>query len=219
MSGPRSPSFLFVTVPTHEHLAQLSFRHPRPFEFPQPEVDVRQIEGFGVKGAANPFFHAFMLRVFPVLEKLEQVCVTPDAAAIFRRTGVGPVQAKCGRGRRGIGRQNLLDGDFVFPGIAEIVFVAELRVFVGGNLHQCGFHFIPIRLLAEAHVFGVAGIGIAGIAGEEVVQVTVGPSHRDLQDGVEPAEVGVTRHSQPPPDGWLGADQDDFQVIDWWTLP
>ena len=125
MSGPRSPSFLFVTVPAHEHLPQLSFRYTRPFEFPQPEVDVRQIEGFGVKGAANPCFHFFVLRVFPVLENLEQVRVAPDAAAIFRRTGAGPVQAKCGRGCCGIGRQNLLDGDFVFPRIAEIVFVAE----------------------------------------------------------------------------------------------
>jgi len=78
----------------------------------------------------------------------------------------------------------------VFPGIAEIVFVAELRALVGCNLRQLGFHFIPIPLLAEAHVFIVKEIGIARIAGEEMMQVTVGPSHRDLQDGVEPAEAG-----------------------------
>jgi hypothetical protein len=32
----------------------LRFRHARPFEFPQPGIDVRQVEGSGLKGAGPP---------------------------------------------------------------------------------------------------------------------------------------------------------------------
>ena len=51
-------------------------------------------------------------------------------------------------------------------------------------------------------------------AGLELVQVAVGPAHRHLDDGVQPAEAGVAGHLQPPPYGRLAAEQDDLQLVD-----
>ena len=45
----------------------------------------------------------------------------------------------------------------------------------------------------------------------------LGPAHRDMENGVEPAEIGIARHLKLPPHGRFRAfraDQDDFQLID-----
>jgi hypothetical protein len=102
----------------------------------------------------------------------------------------------------------------VFPRVAEVAFVAELHTLVWHDLLQRGFRFITIRLPAEAHVLVVTRIGIARFGGEKMVQMTVGSTHRDLENSVDPAQIGIAGHPKPPPDVGLRADQEDFQLID-----
>lgn len=46
------------------------------------------------------------------------------------------------------------------------------------------------------------------------MQVAVGPADGDLKDGVQPVELGVAWHLQPPLDGRLAAEQDNLQLVD-----
>lgn len=143
----RGRSFV-VVVSAHEHLAQLSLSRARPFQFLQPEVGFPHIEGNGGKRAARPFLHGLVLRMFQVLEDLEQVGVAPNAATTFRRTGAGAIEAERGGGGSGGGRQDFLHRDFVLPGIAEVVFVPEGVLRARSDL--------PERELARVEDFRIA---------------------------------------------------------------
>src|SRR5512134_1875521 len=45
------------------------------------------------------------------------------------------------------------------------------------------------------------------------MHMAVGPAHRDLDDGVQPAEAGVARHLQPPPDRRLDPFKRYLQLV------
>ncbi len=90
-----------------------------------------------------------MLRVFPVLEDLEQVVVAPDAA-ILRRTRAGAGVAERRRGGSRAGGQDFLDRDLVLPRIAEVVFVTEGVLLAPSNLLESEIA-LPSLLLHRAH--------------------------------------------------------------------
>jgi hypothetical protein len=45
------------------------------------------------------------------------------------------------------------------------------------------------------------------------MQVAVGPAHRHLDDGVQPAEVRFARHLESPPDRRFDLGQSDLQMV------
>jgi hypothetical protein len=51
-------------------------------------------------------------------------------------------------------------------------------------LHEFGFPFVEIRHVAKAHVIVEARIGVALLANHKIVQMTIFPAHRNLENGV-----------------------------------
>ena len=63
-------------------------------------------------------------------------------------------------------------------------------------------------------VVGTTRVGEGCLADRELMQMTVGPAHRHLDDGVQPAEGRVARHLEPSPDRRFHGVQGDLQVVD-----
>lgn len=43
--------------------------------------------------------------------------------------------------------------------------------------------------------------------------MAVGPAHRHLKNGVQPGQAGVAGNLEPPPNGRLGAEQNDSELV------
>jgi hypothetical protein len=66
---------------------------------------------------------------------LDEVVVSPNAAAVLRRTSPAAGEAS-GAGGAGLRRGDVLDKDVVFPVVAEVVGVAEPVAGVGSHLAE-----------------------------------------------------------------------------------
>jgi hypothetical protein len=119
-----------------------------------------------------------MLRMGGVGQDLEEIGVTTGATTVFRRAGVRSVEANREL-ERGVCRVGSLHKYFVLPGVAEVIDVAEpvvalrdvgeleldfMKFFVGPLVKVC-----PVQDVTDA----------------ELVEVTVRPAHRFLEDQVE----------------------------------
>src|SRR5206468_2289132 len=77
---------------------------------------------------ANPFQHVLVLLMIRIANCFEEVAISPNAAAILRRTG--PLSFWTNRVfLPWIGGQAALEENLVFPGITEIVLVLEREAF------------------------------------------------------------------------------------------
>src|SRR5260370_19255282 len=74
-------------------------------------------------------------------DNLQEFVVAPDAATVFRRTGVLSIQANRILLFRVSGK-NLLDHYFVCPAVAKIVFVNKGRLFVSRDVSQAKTPFV-----------------------------------------------------------------------------
>jgi len=85
--------------------------------------------------------------VLGIFDNLQEFVVAPDAATVFRRTGVLSIQANRILLFRVSGK-NLLDHYFVYPAVAKIVFVNKGRLFVSRNVSQAKPPFVKPLLEA-----------------------------------------------------------------------
>jgi len=76
----------------------------------------------GIKWTAEPVEQLLVFWVLGIVNSLQEVVVTKDAAAVFWRTGVLSIQANRTSLFR-ISSQNFFHHYFVFPAIAKIVFI------------------------------------------------------------------------------------------------
>jgi hypothetical protein len=88
-----------------------------------------------IEGAPDPLQHLVVLRVGPVANRGETVCITPYSAAILRGAG-----ARSGYAPRIdpalIELKRPFNADLVLPAIAEIIFVDESGLLSGKRLGE-----------------------------------------------------------------------------------
>ena len=94
-----------------------------------------QIEVTRIKLPTEPVEHFLMFFVLGTLESLQEFVVAPDAATVFRRTGVLSIQANCIPIVR-VGGQGLFDDYFMHPAVPKIIFVNKRRLFVPREFSQ-----------------------------------------------------------------------------------
>ena len=94
-----------------------------------------------IKLAAEPVEHLPVFFVLGIFNSLQEFVVAPDAAAVFRRTGVLPIQANRVLLFR-ISGQGLLHHYFMCPAVAKIVFVNKGRLFVSRDISQAITPFV-----------------------------------------------------------------------------
>ena len=100
-----------------------------------------KIEVARIKLAAEPVEHLPVFLVLGIFENLQEFVVAPDAAAVFRRTGVLPIQANRILLFR-VSGQGLLDHYFMRPAVAKIVFINKGRLFVSRDASRAKTPFV-----------------------------------------------------------------------------
>ena len=82
----------------------------------------------------------------------------------------------------------------MLPRIAEVVFVAEDILLARGDLSESKPALFEDWQVGIKLSRVVARVRVVVLAHLELVQMAVGPAHRDLQDGMQPVEFGVRGH-------------------------
>src|ERR1022692_2179020 len=137
-----------------------------------------KIESLWVKLTTEPFKPLLVLTVFWILDRFEEVAVTPGTATVLWRTGTAAFDASRILDL-GFSLQHLLDLNDVIPVVAEIVGVAKL---LGPRLD----HLAQFHLSGTGHVHFTIGVFAVllttNVEGPHVVSV---PAHDGLDDVVE----------------------------------
>src|ERR1022692_3902109 len=141
-------------------------------------VHRHKIESLWVKLTTEPFKPLLVLTVFWILDRFEEVAVTPGTATVLRRAGTAAFDAARIL-HLGVSLQHLLDLDNVIPIVAEIVGVAE---FLDPRLDDLA----QFRLVGTGHVHFTIGVFTVLLAPNvECPQVVSVPAHDGLDDVVE----------------------------------
>jgi hypothetical protein len=119
-----------------------------------------------------------MLRVGGIGQRFEEIGVTTGTATIFRRAGVRSIEANREL-ERGMYRVGPLHEYFVFPGVAEVIVVAEPVVALR-DIGELEPNFMKFFVGPFVEVRSVQGV-----TDPELVEVAVRPAHPLLEDQVE----------------------------------
>src|ERR1700692_556436 len=163
-----------------------------------------------IKLAAEPVERFLVFFVVGILDGLQEVVVAPDAATVFRRTGILSVQANRVLLFR-VSCQGLLDHYFMRPAVAKIVFVNKGRLFASRDVSQAKTPFVK-PLLAGGVIARRHRVNNWSIY--ELMQVAVSPSHYNLKDIVQAIEVDTAGYLNTPPNGRLAAKQSNFEFVE-----
>ena len=177
----------------------------------QASVRILKAEPYRVPYASDPLLHLLVLLVLGISQRVHKFGVAVASTAVLRRAGVGSAQTN-GMFEVGVRRQGFFKHDFVFPIVAKVVFVGELRLHCRRKIGH------GIALLVEhPGVFGVpfaVRLAVINAARYKLVQVRVRPAHHDLDDTVQTVELHVRPHNDAPPDGRLAVAERDFQLVE-----
>lgn len=147
---------------------QLPHRHPRPRQQLQASVDVRPVEGLGIKISPQPLQHGVVLLVARVGDGLQQILITARPTAILGRTGPRAIDVLGVSGDGAMRPGDRLDGHAVQPSVPHVVLVRQFGADNGGNFHKPHPPLVPTFQLE-------GGIGEIPRRGSEAVQVAVRP--------------------------------------------
>ncbi len=156
---------------------------------------------------ADPLDPLVVFWVRRVAEDGQQLLVSPWSAAVLRWAG-SPAVGAGGHGHARCERDRLLDGDLVFPPVAEVVAVFE-RV---ADVHDVVEHGAVCVLHRRPEVPVGVGNPVALAVDLELVEVVVPPTERGLDVLVQPVERRRRVHHDPTPHGWLDAEQRHLQL-------
>ncbi len=92
------------------------------------------------------------------------------------------------------------------PIVSKIVLIADGIARLDQELVQGAFPLIDDHWVVKVE----ARVGEGFILEGKLVQVAVGPPHRDLDDGMNPAEVGIGGNQKGSPNLTLGVVQTDL---------
>src|ERR1035437_9826304 len=126
-----------------------------------------------------------------------------QALAPARQTG-------CLKGR--VHWQCLLHENLMLPTIAEVVLVNELLLRHRREVSH-GVLLLVQRLGAEVVPLTV-GYAIKHPARYKLAQMGVRPTHRGLDDTVQPVELHIRPHNDSSTDGRLAVTERDFQLVE-----
>jgi hypothetical protein len=127
-----------------------------------------------------------------IADRGEEAGVAERAADVFRRAGPLAAHAR-GVPLVRLGAEDVLDDDLVLPPVAEVVGVqkpATLRT------HRVQPH---VELVAQGQLTVRVGLAVLHALDVEGMQVAILPTHRELDDAVQPVERVSTRHEDSPP--------------------
>lgn len=132
---------------------------------------------------AHPLDDVLVVWMLLVSDRLQDGGVAVDTATFLRRAGAFAINAA---GSVSTGAEPL---DVVLPSVAEVIQIDE-RVRQIGQRRPGLVPLVWIRVLV--------GETVTTITGNELVQVTVRPAQRDLQDLVQSVKPNRGRHIEQP---------------------
>src|SRR5438552_1637529 len=111
------------------------------------------------------------------------------------------------------GRQYFFDGNRMLPAVAEVVGIDRLGAHLAQHAEQP--HGPLIAYGGQAHE-PVVCIRFPEplLTDAEVMHVAVFPPHSQLQHVMQLLQGQIRGHQQPTPNRWAGAEQRDFDLID-----
>ena len=182
-------------------------------------VGAVEVECLRIEATAAPGQGPTVLGVSRIGNDLEEVRVTRRAADILRWAGSGAGDA--GRGaRRGIYSDQALECYVVLPVVAEVVDVDEGLVWratevakPNRGLVECASVTLELRLTE------LLGITVAQPADHVLVEMTVPPAERRLDDPVQLAEMKAPGDHELAPDRGLDLEQGDAELHSGWFFP
>ncbi len=157
-----------------------------------------------VVGIAEPFSKLYGSLAFGLFHGLQKVPIAVDSATIFRRAGSSAVHA-CRQFRQGC-RPGLDQRNGMLPIVPEIILIADGIARFGQELVQGAFSLIDDHWVVKVEGRVREGFVLEG----ELVQVAVGPPHRDLYYSMNPPEVGIGGNQECSPNLTLGMVQGDL---------
>ena len=172
----------------------------------QDAVDGVGVERVRIKAAATPTQHVLMIRMLRIADRLQELAITPDPSHILRRTDPFPCQYPRVSHLHG-GRGNTFEHKVMFPPITEIVLVDHPVL----GLSQ---HVLESNLLLILAVDPELPIGlpVKRLATPELMQMTVGPTHNDLEESVKLVEGHISRDLEPSPNWRPGPAKRHFEL-------
>ena len=195
---------------------RISERFVSTFEPPEAVVDCCKVKVSRIPGAADPFFHGFVLLVLGIAERLEEVALEArDAAGIFRRTRVRARQTDWML-ELWIGWKDFFEEEVVNPTVAEIVFVKDFSFGRGQKVGDSEPAFI-VHLASERFVVRLRN-SVGGLfetrANMILMKMAIGPAHHDLQDRMEPIEFKIRTDQYSTPNRRRGMLERDLELVD-----
>src|SRR5712691_43704 len=174
----------------------------------QRSIHLLHVKRFRIEGVFTPLQILVMLRVIRVANRFQKGPIAPDTASIFWRTMPLPREAVW-VSRLGLRLQDLLQKHLMVPSVAEVIFVEAFVVHVTHDLLEPASFFVD-------HVETVLWIGLTVVHAvrNELVEMRVRPTHRDLEDLVEFVEGRVILDLDASPHRGLAVFKRDLELVD-----
>ena len=148
-------------------------------DFSEFFVDGVDRKAFGIE-AVDPVPHVLMIFVVPVGEGLQHVVEAGDSAAVFRGSGELSLNTEWIRNAE-FGRQDFLNGEHMFPGIAQVVDISRLGTHLVQQIRKACFLFVEGERSAQEPLVWIRNAKSL-LANLELMQVAMLPAHRGLHD-------------------------------------
>jgi len=178
---------------------------PRPCEslVDRFDVELLRVEVF----VGKPLSPLLVFWVSGVLENFQEFLITIRSTTIL--WGTGTLTCEADRIPSFLFyRQNLLDDDFMLPGVTEVVQVMELLLFIGNQLAESCFSFVQ-------HIFfRVPWITIRVSKDVKLMEMPTVLAHDCLKYFVEIAKSSVACDLNPSPYGRFDAAECYLELID-----
>lgn len=198
-------------VQRRKDLAKLSNAGLGPRELGEKPIHRIHRESLRIVRTPQPLLHGTVFWMLLVPEGFQKVLVTGNATAVFWWTGTASPQTGGTVFSRSLSLRNRAEAQEVVPGVAKIVFVHQNRNLPLGYLLDRDGIFVGHRGIIFEFVQIERRVREDAVAKAELVQVTIGPAHGDLDDRVNPAEVRRLGDDHAAPDGGLDPFQLDAQ--------
>jgi len=157
---------------------------------------------------SHPGTQLLVLGMTTIPQRLKQMRITTNAAAILWRTGTCTIQAAWNNYILGQGL-DVFYSNHVPPTIPKIIFVDKASPFLTGD---CSESYTSIIL----HPVAILWIWFSIVHGadDELVQMRVFPAHDNLEHLMQGKERYLAGNHKASPDWWFNVGKLNMQLID-----
>src|SRR5438876_4781633 len=149
-----------------------------------------------------------MLRMASIFQRLKQMCISPNATAIFGRTCTCSIQAAWNNTIIGH-RLDVFHCNHMPPTIPKIILVDKASPFLTSNRSQ-SYASLILHRIAILWIW----LSIVCLADDELMKVRVLPPHDDLEHLMQAKERYLTRNHNTSPDRRFNVRKLNMQLID-----